>query len=630
MDMTGTGTTWQRMARILLLGWILFLAFPLTVEPLRPGLDAGYIFAINWFFDRQIVFGHDVAFTYGPLGFLICPVPVGHNLGLAWAFQAGLWLLFAAGLWNMARRQAALGPLLVFTLCFTAGLAIRDSLEYFLNFVVLVLLAGVLPARRWLWPYLGAILLTALTFLIKFSCFWLMAGSLVLFLIALALQNRARLVPALLLAGLLLPALTVIGYLAYNPCGADLLRYWQAGLDISSGFNVAMSLPGSDFDLIIALGILLIYAGLAVDLAARRDPAFYTALIFPAALFMAFKHGFVRQDGHSLIFFSSALLVCGLVGLSLRPATLRRPTPLLGLAAVLVLSWIGANHYLPYSTFWANSRSLYKTHRIRQVLQYESAVPAVAGAENLGAYRFPAAALTRIGTNTINIFPWELMAVAANDLNYSPFPICQAYSAYTAGLDRWNADYLENRAKAARFMTFSWQAIDGRHPLADVPATGWALYRWYDVAIRYPGHLLLERRDQPRVDGLKLLSRRDYSRDAVVPIPVSPHPVIVKIYLDLNPVGRLAKFFFRVPPVSFRLTTTGDFPSLRCRVIPDTLRNGLLINNLPWDIPGTVQWLETGRLDYQITSLQLQGALEYFREPMAVEFWGINEDVRGP
>src|SRR6266849_439512 len=60
--------------------YLVVAPFPSSYYAIRPGLDCSWVWAINWVADSQFRFGRDVAFTYGPLGYLLYPANIGHHV----------------------------------------------------------------------------------------------------------------------------------------------------------------------------------------------------------------------------------------------------------------------------------------------------------------------------------------------------------------------------------------------------------------------------------------------------------------------------------------------------------------------------------------------------------------------
>ena len=69
-----------------LLLWVAVAALPTPPALLGIGLDASWGYALNIAHTQHLVFGKDVAFTYGPLGYLTVPDPE-----LKWNAETGHW-----------------------------------------------------------------------------------------------------------------------------------------------------------------------------------------------------------------------------------------------------------------------------------------------------------------------------------------------------------------------------------------------------------------------------------------------------------------------------------------------------------------------------------------------------------
>jgi hypothetical protein len=238
--------------------------------------------------------------------------------------------------------------------------------------------------------------------------------------------------------------------------------------------------------------------------------------------------------------------------------------------------------------------------------------------------RLPQELLRKIGNQRVGIFPWEIAYVAANNLNYAPFPIFQAFSAYTSSLDLKNANYLEDPLKAPGFILMSWDTVDERHPLIDVPAMWISLYKWYDVGEANESILLLKRRPNPRFSKLKFISKEECSLIDIIKVPSSQHPIVARISLDLNLLGKLSKIFFRIPEVYIAGMT--DLGGIAFRVVPDVLRNGVLINYIPTNLKESETLIKLGIVKDKVSNFKIYGdGIKYFGEKILVEFYEIPE-----
>ena len=552
------------------------------------GLDGSWAVALNFFHLQGLVFGKEVGFTYGPLGYLILPMPFGPNLAQGLALQATMWAFFVALMaWLVFLRNIPLYRVAIFTICAIFGADILWEFGYagpdfFLALLVLLLMGVSSSERRWLGWYFIAACLAALLMFIKFSTGIGAIASLLLLPLGLLLSDRARAWRAAILAVTLPPALFAAGYLFYQPSLDSLLRYVRAAQDISSSYNTSMSLPGGTRELAAAIVMLAAYGLLLAALLWTRQRSFSLALAASASLFLEFKHSFVRQPGHAEILFTFLPLVLALVLLftdfSIRPRWLI-PAALI----VLVGAW-----YFQESGRVSFAHLRYSRFGLRNALDAAKALdyPALrralddASRANLSPDKLPAELLERITTKSVGIFPWESSYAAANALHYRPFPVFQTYTAAAPSLDRWNADFLDNDARAPEFLLLDWSSIDGRHPLLDVPATALAIFRRYQLDSSWGARLLLRKRAHALDAASQLLAAQTLAFGRPLRFPPSVHPLFARVYLRLNPAGELLKFFFRIPEVDVLFSSPGARFVL-ARVPPDVMQDGVPLNFLP-------------------------------------------------
>ena len=75
---------------------VIVLSFPIPILPMELGLDYSWMAGINFARYSGLVFGRDIMFTYGPLGFVLVPVDIGSN---AWLWTAVTAHMVLYGLW---------------------------------------------------------------------------------------------------------------------------------------------------------------------------------------------------------------------------------------------------------------------------------------------------------------------------------------------------------------------------------------------------------------------------------------------------------------------------------------------------------------------------------------------------
>ena len=282
------------------------------VPTLRPdvGVDASWQAGLHMAAGSDLVFGRDLIFTYGPLGFLNVPrlYFVG-TLALVLAFAAALTWAVAATVLYLLRRS--LRPLPAFGLAFViVKLVPLEAGELFPIVIVMWCLIAALDAEpRWLAATLPAVLglVASAALLVKFS------GGLAAVAAALiagaARSRRALLVTAVGAAAGLLALWLATG----GPLGA-LPRFFAESWEVARGYSEALgivSLRNAPLDFLV---VALLYAAIVgvAYLRTGRGHAVPALLIVLVLLALEFKHGFVRHDGGHI---ASLLVTCMLVPL---------------------------------------------------------------------------------------------------------------------------------------------------------------------------------------------------------------------------------------------------------------------------------------------------------------------------
>jgi hypothetical protein len=616
-----------KFLRLFLCFVIALIAFDVDYRIIFPGLDSSHYFAINYFVNHGIIFGRDVVWTYGPLGFLVRPMDVGSNLNQAILFQVGLWLIFSGTLvYIILKRRVGVLQLGLFAVFFSFSRGIYSGAESTIAYLVLLSLAVAYLSVHWEIFFTIALLFTTVLWFIKADYAFLATSAVISYLLFISLAEKRKIPRALVLAVICFPLLFVASYLAYNNSLADLMGYLRGFYELSLGYGVA-SVNGDTREMVLALFFFIAYLLLLALHYQRDKKIFFIAATFFFPLLFAFKRGFVRHDTHVLTFFSLSFFVIALNVLFLDFSSAREHRkfllPLRILSSIFLLAYVG--FYSMHSpVYFAGQFSLRSMRDILHVDQARKNAREMAQ-EYLRVDKLPDGLLHEIGTESIGIFPWEAAYAAANKLTYAPFPVFQAYSAYTPYLDSLNAHYINDSRRAPHFILMEWKAIDGRHPLVDVPAMWLSMYRWYDVQDGREGLLLLRRRARERFRQLSFIEAKEFSRGDTIPIPSSDNPIVVKIFLKHTLLGHLGRVLYKVPEVAIELFSASQLQSA-FRVIPGTLQDGVWINHLPLGLEEMRSLMEAGFIRRKIDKIKLSGeGLRYYQDRIRVEYYIIPE-----
>lgn len=561
--------------------WLDCLAW--TGEP-----DNSWVMAINQAFHEGKVFGRDIVFTYGPLGFVNMTRDLGSNLIWAVAIRLAVysaWWVSVAGL-TFSTRSVLLGSLLILVVGFSgSGLFLDTVLELAcLNCCVLAHFRG--PS---VWAVLAA-LLAGLAMLIKVNVGVLCLSCLLVWAMLALGQRRLQALPQV---GMCFVACAIAFVALFIASGGDLSAipdYFRLSLLMASGYSSQMSCVGPRWELILAwiqIGVLA-----AVVCTGMRSSSRYAslALLGIIPLFLTFKLGFVRHDGHALGFFAALPSLAALF--LLLPYSKRGR---LGVsAAVVAILGISLTFELvtgPYQDVFPPGLSRVVTPAEWAVRRQNACNTCL---ESACLLKLPDTMLTKIGTARVDAYPMNASLVLANGLNWQPRPTVQSYVAYVPALDEANAGVYRG-PDAPAFILYQHEAVDGQHPFAVDPRTNLELLRWYDLDQRHDDTLLLRRRPVPRFGELELLGQRTLKVGEAFELPeCSDGPLFLQADIRLTAVGHLQETLFKVYPPEMDVEYC-DGTSWRYRLVWRNAASGFVVSDLPFELSRFESFLKSGR-----------------------------------
>lgn len=477
--------------RTLLLLALLFKEFALPGRAPTPALDESWQAVKGWELLNGIPLGTQSVFTYGPLGwFYAAPhIPELFNAKI-WGFELvvkGLCALACVDLVATLRGRAARVLAALALLWIPAGL---DAFG-----LIAIAAVGMLLIRQPQLPRARELLFLSAAVMIaevKFSYLMLYAG--MLLCVSLAHDRRRGVRIAVLGAGLFLGSWLLLGQSL-----ANFPRYVQTSLWIAGGYNEAMSVEGPAPELKLALLAMLAVAILIV-IGWRAQQHKRTVLMSTAltagALYLAFKAGFTRHMGNSMIFFACAP-VFGSWWLSTRNGLVAaRLQPLCGVFLLV----IGALGYTSSITMPGQMRHFFEQLTDTWSAKWDSlrALPGLRetrerGRQGIARFFDLPRIRSIVGNERVDVLHSAAAIALINDFQYAPRPVFQSYAAYTPELLELNRAYFAG-PQAPRFVLLRHETIDDRlPPLDDAPALLEILQR-YEARIGEKGYMLLEKK----------------------------------------------------------------------------------------------------------------------------------------
>jgi len=589
--------------------FITFLPIPWGIST---GLDPSWQYAISYASDQKMTFGKEIIFTYGPLGFLIHGSATESNfqaiLSFRWAIHLILSIIFGIEIFRNYHKKDLISLSIIIFFMFSFEV-LNGSTDYALLLIFLMLLPYEINFRRQYQVILCSSLLGILAGIcltMKFTLGVSIFGASLLYYIGNILNitrsNTTSFLhkPLIFIISSILTLHVTLNVLSQN--SASVIEYLKNCLEISSGYSTAMSIVGSAWETASAIFFLtLILVLLVTKSINNRDSMGYNlALAFIS--WIAFKHGFVRQDAHVLIFVSFVPFVVYLClrqsnnnNLRLRKAILSTTAQVISILVILIYLFIPS----PFGQVVPNFRSIIKeslfmttfTQKLNYIFHVDVSKIIAPYRENLFGARLPIHVMNEIKDKIIDVIPWEISLIPANNLMWQPRPVFQSYSAYTSSLDNLNAESI--LMKKRDYILYNFQSIDGRHPFFDEPETFFYVFCNYTVSPDISGYV-----NTDAIKNIMILRKREKSICSPSSTVNLHHSILWKNDFQLNTpsntlvrasikfnyslIGKIYKTLFRLPPIYIKVIDSSQGSS-QYRIVPDNAPNGIIINFLPQD-----------------------------------------------
>jgi hypothetical protein len=548
----------QKLERILL---FLLLVIIMFTFPNRPSfdLDASWRMALGKFFLDHLQFGKDVVFTYGPLGFLMGKTYSGL---LFWSLIA--WQLFACCsiaylIMYWGQRLAAGWPRIFYYGFFLLfGVCYEDALH-----MLVIALIGFELLRReqqpWHWTTPLFLLFLSIQSVAKFTNLML-AAVMVGTVAALALWHRRP-----------RTALGLIGWFGggflagWCLCGQNplnlpiyLLNSWY----VSQGYQEVMGIATPDgpfWKALVVIAVLLGYLILNLFTQKDRPQAIAAALMLGALIYLNWKHGFVRADGHMVGFFYCALLpvVAYPVLLQDPPSFPRLKRWALAIAGLLCV--FGISDTLPalvHSALAIFQNRLWSN--VSQVMRINQVHGDYAGQlfQEQQRYDMPRTRAV-VGDHTIDVLGYDQAVAVYNQFNYHPRPVFQSYSVYTPELAKLNADFYRS-SRAPDFVLLKIHSIDERLPVMDDSAVLYLVSQCYRYVLSEKSFQLWQKIGPPLSAEAtpRVLEHKTMTFEQVWTLKYGEQPLWLRIDVRPSLLGRLRTFFYKPPMLRLVIVDT--------------------------------------------------------------------------
>ena len=597
---------------------------------LQDGLDPSWTYSLNCLNYSDMVFGKDILFTLGPLGYILCPMPIGTNVARALGIMGTMYFIILGTTVYLlfSSRFAAVNTRLSNILMAAVLLLFVPSTclvlpEYYTVFFVLTCFAATLWQSKIGVSFYLALFFTVFSMFVKFSTGLLNLALAMVFVLAAYICKREDRQQIALYVFIGVPALFAVCYLWYNPNFADLVRYVYGAVNISSGYTYNMSMPtiSSGYSLrsnilLAFLSIFMIYTSL------KNKNNLIFSMLFAVPIFIILKHAYVRGD--HIYMLGPALLMCAAIFTMFMPSCLKNISLKIRFAWTVIMVLIALIINIKLGTYpnaiqvWTGRMAVFE-----ETIECVANLPILSDTALFDhRQKFPPQNFRdAVGDKTVTFYPWNYSYYRfADQWQFIPIPVFPINAA-TPYLDNYNSDFFSSDA-APFGIVLEVVAVDEQFPLISNPHLWQEIFRHYEINQFGDEMFLLTRRQSPLNFVVEDVVQREFKRTSTVNIPKCEHGehIIVEMNSERNLRGKLAQIFYKIPEVTMTVTFA-DGNTTTKRVILEVWQNGVIIDSLPNTDKDFAAIMTDDAGINRVVNISFGGAgLKYYAEDMKMTF----------
>lgn len=554
-----------------------------------PNSDDSYQVVLEYAVTHNFQFGRDIVFTFGPLGFLNTSVSLG-LLPVQRILFALLWSVIVAwSVTGLARQIPGTMKFvfLVWILVYSEGLGLHA-------FLVMIYGCSILMDEVHKHKGAAATFLTvfALLALVKFTFF--MAATVSVVMCALVHIGKHCIKTSLVIAiffGLVFHAL----WLAAGQQLEYLLPWLRGGFEISAGYTEAMTIfPNVGVLSFCTVSGAAFLVSLVVIIRSTRLSLYSVGImaVTTTYVFLSWKHGFVRADGHVLgfVFFLPIAFAVLLTetfqnGMSRKP---RRFLAAVFIGVIIMCNWAAdlqdpgtmltklidwPGHMLGNSRTILNSvtgnwENCFEALQANHSRKFEPDLPI---------------ARVVVGKAPVDVVNYTQLAALVNNMNYRPRPVIQGYTAYTPYLQDLSLAYYKSE-KRPQYLLFKMETIDNRFPALDDATILPYILNYYKLTAKDGakdgGFLVLKALPEASKNiGLALAHEHTVAFGESLDMSVYNDKLyIMRVEVGSTILGKMIKFLFQAPVLTMNVQNNGK--TTKYRFIPAMAERGFVISPL--------------------------------------------------
>jgi hypothetical protein len=539
-------------------------------------IDNSWAMGLNLAVKNNFIFGKDIIFTYGPLGYLMTGLPIYVSIFNILIFRLFLILnsiYVIKHFYDYFNYNFIfiIPVLIIFNFLFSSHI---DILLFFFflfylflyskngNFINLFIL----------------LIISLLSIYIKLN-----TGILInfIFIISIIIFKKPNYILVYLVYFL-------IHYILVHSLKIDFKSYFSNGFEIINYYNDAMYIPSKFSSLVTALIIIFAiifftFYGFYKKLLLDTKYINFHLLLSLFFLFILFKQSFVRADiGHNETFFLAVPYFFLLQFFYLKKCKLNliRFKFFFLILTIISITFINSTYSLK-NNFKYNFNYLTINENANNIFLKTSSIDIL-----------PDSFLKKLNNKSVDVLPTDINLVYFNKLNYKPRPIIQSYSAYSKIFLHLNFDKYNSKSGPEFIIYHDGVKIDKQHPFWQDSFAELAMIKNYDLIDSFTfknnkSLLLFKKNNKKIVFKKKLINETSASLNTNILIPKSDNMIFMECEIEHTLIGKLVRFFYQPSPLNIKLFDSNNNSNIVKGVIP-LLGSGVLVNKSLLNNDGTL------------------------------------------
>lgn len=590
---------------------IFILSFP-KVEPyFTTGLDSPYMWALNYLFIRDYDFLKQLIFPIGIIGFLKHPIVLGNNVLIAVLFFSVVKGTFLFLLLELNQNKSKWYSMISILIILFASYFISVDLAIIGSCVISLILFS---ENKKYFLFIWTTLLASIGLFIK-SSIGINAFSIVFVYIVYDYSIHRNIKQTLALVISAAGVTILIGMLLYQSIPL-LFNYFWGISKMMQGYSSALALSPPNNWYLLSFFIISV---VCVPLIYKERKTRFAFLLLLLPLFFMWKHAMSREDtSHYSLIINFTIIFWAILFFTIQKIrTIHILMPILGIASLYV-NFRNTDNFDGYHldiSGYKNFTEAFFDYKGLIEKQKDISI------KNISKNILPDEIRKEIGDSTVDVYPWDISYIPANNLKWKPRTTLQS-GAFSSWLDHKSALNFQHE-NGPDYIIFQliddgnygkFGSLDGRYILNDEPNSIFSIFNNYSIVDK-TDEVLLFKKSTTAI----LLPPKEISTDTIkwnewIDVPQIPDAIVrAKLFTKERIIGSIKSFFYKGEMlfIDYKLS---NGRMLSYRFVESNARDGLWINPF-------IQKPESNRIEPVVEKVRFRCSNPWYFNETSILSW---------